>query len=86
MNDRTSLREAFRAKESVAGLALLALGVVGPHGEPPRPDPNIARLEHDLTDKLGARVQLQHGAKGRGKLVIAYNSLDELDGILAHIQ
>jgi ParB family chromosome partitioning protein len=54
--------------------------------EPPRPDPNIARLEHDLTDKLGARVQLQHGAKGRGKLVIAYNSLDELDGILAHIQ
>jgi ParB family chromosome partitioning protein len=56
------------------------------HREPPRPDPNIARLEHDLTDKLGARVQLQHGAKGRGKLVIAYNSLDELDGILAHIQ
>jgi ParB family transcriptional regulator, chromosome partitioning protein len=54
--------------------------------EPPRPDPNIVRLEHDLTDKLGARVQLQHGAKGRGKLVIVYNSLDELDGILAHIQ
>jgi ParB family transcriptional regulator, chromosome partitioning protein len=54
--------------------------------EPPRPDPNIARLEQDLTDKLGARVLLQHGAKGRGKLVISYNSLDELDGILAHIQ
>jgi ParB family chromosome partitioning protein len=54
--------------------------------EPPRSDPNIARLEQDLTDKLGARVLLQHGAKGRGKLVISYNSLDELDGILAHIQ
>ena len=54
--------------------------------EPPRPDPNITRLEQDLTDKLGARVHLQHGAKGRGKLVINYNSLDELDGILAHIQ
>ncbi len=53
---------------------------------PPRPDPNITRLEHDLADKLGAKVQLQHGTKGRGKLVIAYNSLDELDGILAHIQ
>jgi len=53
---------------------------------PPRPDPNITRLEHDLGDKLGAKVQLQHGVKGRGKLVIAYNSLDELDGILAHIQ
>ena len=54
--------------------------------EPPRPDPNITRLEQDLTDKLGARVHLQHGTKGRGKLVINYNSLDELDGILAHIQ
>jgi len=54
--------------------------------EPVRPDPNITRLEQNLTDKLGAKVQVQHGAKGRGKLVIAYNSLDELDGILAHIQ
>ena len=54
--------------------------------DPPRPDPNIARLEQDLADKLGAKVLLQQGAKGRGKLVISYNSLDELDGILAHIQ
>src|SRR5512135_583105 len=54
--------------------------------EPPRADPNITRLEQDLTDKLGAKVHLQHHAKGRGKLVISYNSLDELDGILAHIQ
>ena len=54
--------------------------------EQPRPDPNIARLEQDLTDRLGAKVHLQHGTKGRGKLVIGYNSLDELDGILAHIR
>jgi ParB family chromosome partitioning protein len=51
-----------------------------------RPDPNITRLEHDLADKLGARVQLQHAASGKGKLVINYNSLDELDGILEHIK
>jgi ParB family chromosome partitioning protein len=53
--------------------------------EPPRKDPNVNRLEQELTGKLGAKVQLQHGAKGRGKLVINYNSLDELDGILEHI-
>jgi ParB family chromosome partitioning protein len=53
---------------------------------PPRPDPNITKLEHDLADKLGAKVQVQHGHSGKGKLVINYNSLDELDGILAHIQ
>ncbi|RYD93865.1 MAG: chromosome partitioning protein ParB, partial [Sphingomonadales bacterium] len=33
-----------------------------------------------------AKVLIQQGSGGRGKLVIAYNSLDELDGILAHIQ
>jgi len=54
--------------------------------EPPRKDPNIGRLEQDLAEKLGARVHLQHTAAGRGKLVISYNSLDELDGILGHIQ
>ncbi|MBK1721801.1 ParB/RepB/Spo0J family partition protein [Thiocystis violacea] len=52
----------------------------------PEPDPNIRRLQTDLTDKLGARVQIQHGNRGSGKLVIAYNTLDELDGILAHIK
>jgi ParB family chromosome partitioning protein len=54
--------------------------------EPDRKDPNITRLEQDLADKLGAKVHLQHTAGGRGKLVISYNSLDELDGILGHIQ
>jgi len=49
-------------------------------------DPDIRRLEQDLGDKIGARVAIQHGGKGKGKLVIQYNSLDELDGILAHIK
>jgi len=49
-------------------------------------DPNVERLENELMEKLGAPVQIQHTAKGGGKLVVAYHSLDELDGILAHIQ
>ena len=49
-------------------------------------DPDVQRLEADLADRLGARVAIQHGNKGKGKLVIQYNSLDELDGILAHIK
>src|SRR5215831_3058461 len=49
-------------------------------------DPNVARLEQELAEKLGARVAIQPGRGGRGKLVVNYNSLDELDGILAHIQ
>jgi ParB family chromosome partitioning protein len=49
-------------------------------------DPNVERLEQELAEKLGARVAIQQGRKGKGKLVVSYNSLDELDGILAHIQ
>jgi len=49
-------------------------------------DPNILQLQNDLTDRLGAHVRIQHGQRGSGKLVIAYNTLDELDGILSRIQ
>ena len=50
------------------------------------PDPDIRRLEADLTEKLGAKVEVKHGAGGKGRLVISYHSLDELDGILGRIQ
>jgi ParB family chromosome partitioning protein len=53
-------------------------------GEPSR-DPNVERLEQELAEKLGAQVAIRHSARGRGKLVVSFNSLDELDGILAHI-
>lgn len=49
-------------------------------------DPNVKRLTSDLTDRLGAKVQLQQKLGGKGKLVISYNSLDELEGILEHIK
>ena len=49
-------------------------------------DPNIRHLQDDLSQRLGTRVQIQHSAKGKGKLVLNYSSLDELDGILAHIK
>ena len=47
-------------------------------------DPDIKNLEDNLAEKLGAKVMIQHTAKGKGKVVVKYNSLDELDGILAH--
>ena len=52
----------------------------------PAVDRDIQRLQNDLGDKLGAKVAIQHGAKGKGKLIISYNSSDELEGILGHIK
>ena len=53
-------------------------------------DPNIAALAQSLSEKLGARVSIEHTSSkvggGKGKLVIGYSSLDELDGILARVK
>ncbi len=49
-------------------------------------DPDISVLENSLSEKLGTQVNFKHNSKGKGKLYISYNSLDELDGILAHIK
>ncbi len=49
-------------------------------------DPNIRRLEREISEKLAAKVSITHQGNGNGKLVIHYNSSDELDGILAHIK
>ncbi|MDX1705791.1 ParB/RepB/Spo0J family partition protein [Pseudidiomarina sp.] len=54
--------------------------------EPKQPDADIQRLEQRLSDHLGAAVAINHGRKGKGKVVINYSSLDELDGILTHFQ
>ena len=54
--------------------------------EPAKADPDITRLEQRLAEKLGSPVQIKHGQKGKGQLVIRYSSLDELQGVLAHIR
>ena len=49
-------------------------------------DADTARLETEVAEKLGARVRIEPGRNGAGRLVISYNTLEELDGILAKIQ
>jgi ParB family chromosome partitioning protein len=50
------------------------------------PSKDIKNLEEELSEKIGSPVIIQHGAKGKGKLVIKYSSLDELDGLLIHLR
>lgn len=50
-----------------------------------KPSHDIVRLQEKVADQLGAKVTIQHGAKGAGKLVIEYKTLDQLDGILARM-
>ena len=81
-------REVAARGLSVRETERLVKRLQAPPGKQParKPDANIRRLETELADKLGAKVSLQHRASGGGKVIVTYNSLDELDGILAHIR
>jgi len=79
-------RKGLSVRETEALVRRLLAPAEAAAPEPPG-DPDVQRLERDLAEKLGARVAIRHaGSTGKGKLVIDYNSLDELEGILAHIQ
>ena len=47
---------------------------------------DIQRLEEELSQKLGSHVVVQHKTNGAGRMLISYNNLDELDGVLAHLR
>ena len=62
------------------------LAPIKPAQESTKVDPDTLRLEEQLSEKLGAKVQFQHNDQGKGKMLIHFNSIDELDGILEHIK
>lgn len=62
------------------------LNPVDPKQKPQTDNPDIIRLQEDLSERLGAEVSIQHSTKGSGRLILKYNTVDELDGILAHLK
>ncbi|WP_086929263.1 ParB/RepB/Spo0J family partition protein [Agarilytica rhodophyticola] len=56
------------------------------NSKPEKTSPDLKNLEEGLSEHVGVPVMVQHSAKGKGKLVLKYNNLDELDGILAHLK
>ena len=81
-------RETAKKGLSVRETEQLVRKVLNPTKKvkPVSKDPDIKKLENDLSEKLGAAVNIHQKSKGKGRLEISYSSLDELDGILAHIQ
>jgi len=81
-------KKGLSVRETEALVRKLASGAETPKktAQPVSDDPDVRRLLDDLTDRLGAKVALKQGSGGKGRLEISYNSLDELEGILAHIK
>jgi ParB family chromosome partitioning protein len=50
------------------------------------PDPSTDELAKNISEKLGSQVAISHNKKGRGKMVISYTTLDELDAIVARFR
>lgn len=86
------MAQASVAREIVArGLSVRQTEqLIRQRSRPPKPvqqtSPDVVRVETDIAERLGAKVKIEQGEKGSGRLVIHYNSLDELDGILSHIK
>lgn len=77
---------SVRETERLVRRMLETEGKKKPPTKPAEGSADIRRLEMEVSEKLGAKVKLEHSKKGSGKLVIGYNNLDELDGILKHIK
>ena len=79
------VRRGLSARETEKLVRSKAKGGTAATGPKSR-DPDVVRLETELADRLGAKVRIDHKAKGRGSLTIHYSSLDALDGILQRIR
>ena len=83
---RTVASKSLSVRQTEALVRRLLAERNKPARTPKKLDPDVRRLQDDLAQRLGTRVQIQHSGSGKGKLVVSYSSLEELDGILGHIK
>ena len=79
-------QQGLNVRSTEALVRKLRLGVKPKAKKPKRTDPDIRRLQDELSERLGAEVNINCDKKGKGNVQIHYNSLDELEGILRHIK
>ncbi|MCL1042931.1 ParB/RepB/Spo0J family partition protein [Shewanella marisflavi] len=88
-DEQTNLARTVSAKElTVRETERLVNKTLNPPEivDKPAKDQDVARLESQLIEKLGAKVSISHNKKGKGKMVINYQNLAELDGIIEKIR
>ena len=52
----------------------------------PKVDRDLARLEEEVSGRLGTTVEIRAGRKGRGKIILHYSGLDHLDQLLKKLR
>jgi len=79
-----SVRDTERLVQSL--IAPAAAARRGRRGGRPQTDRDVARLEQELADAIGASVRIESTRKGAGRVTISYSTLAQLDGILARLK
>jgi len=81
---KTVAERELSVRETEKMVQALQAGESVPEARPVKKvDPDLARLQEDISDRLGAKVLINAGSKGRGKVTIEYGSLDQLDSLIA---
>jgi len=83
---KTVVGKGLSVRQTEALVRSLLASKNHPAKEKPALDPNVRQLQDELSQRLGTSVQIKQGARGKGKLVLNYSSLEQLDGILSHIK
>lgn len=82
MDRQLSVREAERLAKTLLNPALSDTAAHNAESL----DPDVRRLQTELSERLGARTEIKAGRNGKGRIVIQYHSLDELDGIVRRMR
>ena len=85
---RASVEHQWSVREVEQRVAAALKGPTTPSSASRRPvDRDVARLQEELSQRLGTTVEIRGGAKkGAGKLMITYRTLDQLDALLARLR
>ncbi|MCB1559770.1 MAG: ParB/RepB/Spo0J family partition protein [Xanthomonadales bacterium] len=75
LNVREAEREAAKAAGATAGTR-----------RPQRKDPDVRRLEEELSDRLGVRIEIRMRSRKGGSLSAHFSSLDQLETLLGRLR
>ena len=79
-------RQVADGRLTVRATEALVKRLQHPRVSPSPPDPDILRLQEELSSRLGAPVTIRHGRGGKGSLVIRYSDLEQLEGLLSRMR
>ena len=81
---RRAVKQGWSVRETERAVNRLARPAEKRPATPPK-DPDVRRLETELSDRLGATVRIDHRSRG-GRVIIRYHGIEELEGIIEQMR